>query len=63
MMPYHMAFYLEPSLNKDFNHCIARLSLVSLACIASMFTILEIAADRFLAIVFPLHYPKVMTPG
>lgn len=60
-LPYHMSFYIQPELGKDFAWCIARLALMSLACIASVLNIIAIAVDRFTAIVYPLHYNKFMT--
>ncbi|KAK6645470.1 hypothetical protein RUM43_001747 [Polyplax serrata] len=61
ILPYHMMFYIQPELSQIFGFCIARLGLLSLVCTASVMNIIGIAVDRFIAIVYPLHYHKVMT--
>lgn len=61
MLPYHMMFYVEPDLGQRFGFCITRLALIFLACSASVANIIGITVDRFLAIVYPLHYNKLMT--
>ena len=61
VLPYHMMFYIRPTMGQDFGLCIARLALLTFACTASVLNIIGIAIDRFLAIVYPLHYNKFMT--
>lgn len=61
VLPYHMMFYIKPDLGQIRELCLARLALVSLACIASVLNIIGIAVDRFVAVIYPLHYTKFMT--
>lgn len=61
VLPYHMMFYIRPDFGRVRNLCLARLALVSLACIASVLNIIGIAVDRFVAVIYPLHYNKLMT--
>lgn len=61
VIPYHMMFYIRPDFGKVRYLCLTKLALVSLACIASLLNIIGIAIDRFVAIIYPLHYNKFMT--
>lgn len=61
MVLYHMAFYIQPHMGQIFGFCIVRILLISIACTASLFNILGIAIDRYIAIAHPLHYHKIIT--
>ena len=61
-LPYHMAFYLTTTIGADKGTCILRFVLLLLGCIASVLNLFIIAIDRYIAIVHPLHYCKIITP-
>ncbi|KAG8236826.1 hypothetical protein J437_LFUL017283 [Ladona fulva] len=75
-MPFHMVFYIQGAdgggsplmIGKDYVTlgqiewaCLLRFVLIALACSASACNLLAIAVDRYLAIVYPLHYCRYMT--
>ena len=60
-LPYHMAFYLSTKIGDDKETCILRFVLLVLGCTASICNLFIIAIDRFIAIVYPLHYCKLIT--
>ncbi|KAL0871574.1 hypothetical protein ABMA27_004107 [Loxostege sticticalis] len=60
-LPYHLVFYLDSSVGKIKWSCLMRFILIILACLASIYNIIAIAVDRYIAIVHPLHYSRYMT--
>ncbi|XP_069702110.1 histamine H2 receptor-like [Periplaneta americana] len=60
-LPYHMAFYLSDTLGTDKQTCILRFVLLVLGCTASMCNLIIIAIDRYISIVHPLHYCRLIT--
>jgi hypothetical protein len=60
-LPYHMAFYLSDAIGKDKETCILRFVLLALGCSASLCNLITIAIDRYIAIVYPLHYCRLVT--
>jgi hypothetical protein len=60
-LPYHMAFYLSDAIGKDKEMCILRFVLLSLGCSASLCNLIIIAIDRYIAILYPLHYCRLVT--
>jgi len=60
-LPYHMAFYLSDAIGKDKETCILRFVLIALGCSASLCNLIIIAIDRYIAIVYPLHYCRLVT--
>ena len=60
-LPYHMAFYLSDAIGKDKETCILRFVLLALGCSASLCNLIIIAIDRYIAIVYPLHYCRLVT--
>ncbi|XP_015595315.1 D(2)-like dopamine receptor [Cephus cinctus] len=60
-LPYHLAFYVTELLGTIPATCIMRFVLISLACCASIYNLIAIAVDRYIAIVHPLKYSTYMT--
>ncbi|XP_032520864.2 5-hydroxytryptamine receptor 1A [Danaus plexippus] len=60
-LPYHLVFYLDDDFGKIKWSCLMRFILIILACLASIYNIIAIAVDRYIAIVHPLHYSRYMT--
>ncbi|XP_053606538.1 histamine H2 receptor [Plodia interpunctella] len=60
-LPYHLVFYLDSEVGKVKWSCLMRFILIILACLASIYNIIAIAVDRYIAIVHPLHYSRYMT--
>ncbi|XP_033609041.1 histamine H2 receptor isoform X2 [Cryptotermes secundus] len=60
-LPYHMAFYLSDAIGKDKETCILRFVLLALGCSASLCNLIIIAIDRYISIVHPLHYCRLIT--
>ncbi|KAG5885460.1 hypothetical protein JTB14_037041 [Gonioctena quinquepunctata] len=60
-VPYHMLFYLVEGFGGTRAICLVRFVLTCFACASSICNLLFIAMDRYLAIVYPLHYTRFMT--
>ncbi|XP_055371500.1 uncharacterized protein LOC129605636 [Condylostylus longicornis] len=60
-LPYHLAFYMGSGLGKTKEYCLLRFFLIILACCNSIWNLIAIAVDRYIAIFFPLHYSRYMT--
>ena len=61
-IPLYAAFYLNPELLHDHMACVAWFGSVILGCGSSLFNLLAIVLDRFLAIHFPFSYTKYRSP-
>lgn len=61
MLPYHLAFYITDFLGKNKFTCLVRFVMIVFACCASLYNLLAIAIDRYIAIIHPLHYNRYMT--
>lgn len=61
MLPYHLAFYITDILGKNKFTCLLRYVMIVFACCASLYNLLAIAIDRYIAIIHPLHYSRYMT--
>ncbi|CAH1158838.1 unnamed protein product [Phyllotreta striolata] len=59
-LPYHMLFYTLDDFGSLKYACLLRFVLISFASSSSICNLLFIAMDRYLAIVYPLHYARFM---
>lgn len=57
-LPYHLTFYLGSDLGSNKQLCLLRFFFVILACCVSIWNLISIALDRYLAICYPLHYSR-----
>lgn len=56
-LPYHLAFYMSGTTLGSFHTwCLMRFFLIIIACTVSIWNLIAIAVDRYIAIVYPLHY-------
>lgn len=60
-IPYHMLFYILKDFGEIEIHCLLRFVLILFACSSSISNLVLIAADRYVAIVYPLHYTRFVT--
>ncbi|XP_055626771.1 histamine H2 receptor [Toxorhynchites rutilus septentrionalis] len=60
-LPYHLAFYMGHELGRDKRLCLLRFFILIIACGVSIWNLIAIAVDRYIAICYPLHYARVMT--
>lgn len=61
-IPYHLAFSIgNGDIKTKRETCVLRFVLIILACSSSIYNLLAIAADRYIAIVHPLKYTRYMT--
>lgn len=60
-LPYHTAYHLSDALGKEKETCILRFVLIALGCTASVCNLIIIAIDRYISIVYPLHYYRLIT--
>ncbi|XP_023246622.1 trace amine-associated receptor 6-like [Copidosoma floridanum] len=58
---YDLIFLIEQSLNYYKFLCLLRYVIVCGACMTSFFNILAVAINRYVAIAYPLKYPKYLT--
>lgn len=60
-LPYHLAFYVDSTLHCNKSVCISRFVMFTLACGGSIYNLIVIAIDRYVAIVHPLSYNAYAT--
>lgn len=57
-LPYHMIFYMGTNLGGSKKFCLLRFFFVIMACCVSIWNLIAIAVDRYIAICYPLHYGR-----
>lgn len=60
-IPYHLIFYIDESLSQSHLVCIMKFFFNIIACCVSIWNLIAIAIDRYIAIVYPLHYSRWIT--
>lgn len=60
-IPYHMLFYVRQDFGRVESHCLMRFGLILFACSSSISNLVLIAADRYVAIVYPFHYTRLVS--
>lgn len=60
-IPYHLIFYVDESLSQSHFVCIMKFFFNIIACCVSIWNLIAIAIDRYIAIVYPLHYSRWIT--
>uniref|UniRef100_A0A182PT70 G-protein coupled receptors family 1 profile domain-containing protein n=1 Tax=Anopheles epiroticus TaxID=199890 RepID=A0A182PT70_9DIPT len=60
-LPYHLAFYMGVDLGRQKHLCLLRFFVLIIACSVSIWNLIAIAVDRYIAICYPLHYTRLMT--
>ncbi|XP_034113686.1 histamine H2 receptor [Drosophila nasuta] len=62
-LPYHVAFYMDMGgyLGRLRGLCLLRFFLFICACCVSILTLISIAVDRYIAVMYALHYRRYMT--
>ncbi|XP_037725609.1 histamine H2 receptor [Drosophila subpulchrella] len=60
-LPYHLVFYMGSDIGAMRAPCLLRFFLLICACCVSMLTLISIAVDRYIAVVYALHYRRYMT--
>lgn len=62
VLPFHAVLFLYPSLLNEKYVCLLRYCTILLPGNASLMNLLFIAVDRYIAIIYPLHYFQMITP-
>ena len=60
-LPFQMAFFYNPHLEKNKIACLFRYEIISFACNASAYSLMCTVADRYIAIAYPFAYVRIMT--
>ena len=60
-LPFQMAFFFHPHMERDKGLCIMRYQVISFACNLSAYSLLCTVLDRYIAIAHPFRYVRIMT--
>ena len=60
-LPFQMAFFFHPEMERDRITCLLRYTVISFACNASAYSLLCTVIDRYIAIAHPFEYVRIMT--
>ena len=60
-LPFQMAFFLHPNMERNKVTCLLRYEVISFACNASAYSLLCTVLDRYIAIAHPFEYVRIMT--
>ncbi|KAH3787301.1 alpha-1A adrenergic receptor-like [Dreissena polymorpha] len=60
-LPFQIVFFFYPSLEANKYSCLLRYLVISFACNASIYSLVCTVLDRYIAIIYPLHYYEIMT--
>ena len=60
-LPFQMAFFYHPHLERNKFACLLRYQVISFSCNASAYSLLCTVLDRYIAIAHPFKYVRIMT--
>ena len=60
-LPFQMAFFYHPHMEKNKAMCVLTYLVISFACNASAFSLSCTVLDRYIAIAHPFSYVQIMT--
>ena len=60
-LPFQMAFFYHPHMERNKVTCLLRYEVMSFACNASAYSLLCTVLDRYIAIAHPFKYVRIMT--
>lgn len=60
-LPFQIAFFYHPHLERNKIACLLRYGVISFACNASAYSLLCTVLDRYIAIAHPFEYVRLMT--
>ena len=62
LIPYYIAFQVKPLLMKNIYLCITKYMFFVASNAASLTSLLMVSLDRYIAVVYPLHYHTYLSP-
>ena len=60
-LPFQMAFFYHPHMERNKVTCLLRFQVISFACNASAYSLLCTVLDRYISIAHPFKYVRIMT--